>query len=274
MIYQKLHIGDPPYLIGSRANAGYPVHKHPEVELYYCVGGKYDIIINKNKYKVSQGQLAIVASMASHEVLDSFETPESAAVVIEIGHTMLGDYFETLKNQDFSEPIFDLNSEEHSELRSLLEETAKLHGNMTPISKLLMMGNIYKISAHIISDFITENDNSNATKKINSITAIEKALEHIYNCYDQKLTVDEAAEICGYSKSNFCKIFKNITGDTFHNVLNSHRVKVACTLLKNSDFSVEEIATRVGISSAKGFCRIFKEIKGMSPGTYRRKNRQ
>ncbi len=270
MIYQKLHIGDPPYLIGSRANAGYPVHKHPEVELYFCTQGSYDIIINKNKHKVSKGQLAIVGSMFSHEVLDSKDCEESRAVVVEIGPTMLGDYFGALKNEPFIEPIFDLNCEKYDELRKLFEETAKIHADLTPLSKLVLMGNVYKISAYILSDFITENDSSNATKKINSITAIEKALEHIYNNYDQKLTVEEAADVCGYSKSNFCKIFKNITGDTFHNVLNNHRVKVACTLLRSTDFSIEEIATRVGFNGSKSFCRIFKDTKGVSPGTYRK----
>lgn len=270
MIYQKLHIGDPPYLIGYRTIVGYPVHKHPEVELYYCLSGSYDIIINRVRYTVSKGQLAIVGSMFSHEVLDSVEFSDSRAVVVEIGPTMLGDYFDAFKNENFPDPIFDLNTPKYDELRQLFEETAQLHVNTTAISKLIVMGNVYRISAYVLNDFIEENDNSNVTKKINSIAAIEKALDHIYNNYEQKLSVEEAAEICGYSKSNFCKIFKNITGETFHNVLNNHRVKNACTLLKSTDLSIEEIAFRVGFNGSKSFCRIFKEIKGTSPGSYRK----
>jgi quercetin dioxygenase-like cupin family protein len=46
MIYQELHLGDPPYIIGYRENAPCPIHCHPEIELFYCTYGEYRIRID------------------------------------------------------------------------------------------------------------------------------------------------------------------------------------------------------------------------------------
>ena len=90
------------------------------------------------------------------------------------------------------------------------------------------------------------------------VANIKKALEMIYYDHSKPLTVDDAAEATGYGKSNFCKIFKMITGDTFHNVLNSQRVESACGLLSETNMSISEIAATVGFGETKSFCRIFR----------------
>ena len=270
MIYQNLHLGDPPYLLASRSLAAFPAHTHIEIELFYCKKGNYELIIDRKKHTVKAGELAIIGSMISHEVLETSNNSHSACVVLEIGPTMLGEYFTPIENQAFPNPIFDLKQEKYSALYELFNEVASLCNTASDFSSLLIKGNIYKISAHILKEFVTENSGSNVPKRLNFINAVEKSLEFIYNNYERKLTVEEVSENCGYSKSNFCKIFKMITGDTFHNVLNKHRIKMACTLLKNSNYSVEDIANKVGIADSKSFCRIFKNENGITPGRYRK----
>ena len=121
----------------------------------------------------------------------------------------------------------------------------------------------------------TENncEANNNSKEIRLVSNIEKALELIYDEYATNLTVERAAEVCGYGKSNFCKIFRRITGDTFHNVLNRYRITMACNLLDKTNYSVEQIATEVGFSEIKTLCRVFKSFMGMTTGEYRKKNK-
>ena len=79
---------------------------------------------------------------------------------------------------------------------------------------------------------------------------------------------------CNIEKGNFCKTFKQITGDTFHQFLNKYRVKMACVLLELTDYSVETIASEVGFADAKSLCRVFKSIKKMTTGQYRKEKRE
>ena len=82
--------------------------------------------------------------------------------------------------------------------------------------------------------------------------------------------VESVSAVCGYSKSNFCKIFKKITGDTFHNTLNRRRVEVACVLLRQTDDPIEKIAQEAGFADIKSFCRVFKNHTGSNAREYRK----
>jgi AraC-like DNA-binding protein len=81
--------------------------------------------------------------------------------------------------------------------------------------------------------------------------------------------VDDAANATGYGKSNFCKIFKLAYGESFHKILNRHRIENACYFLGETDFSVAEIAEKVGFIDIKTFYRVFKQVTGRTPCEFR-----
>ena len=267
MLYQKMLIGNNPYFVSFNKVSSFTKHRHSEIELSYCAKGAYDIIIDRKLYHLNEGDLAIISSMISHEIPENQDT-DSIALIIEVGPAMLNNYFDLLSSESFPDPIININ--ENKELYLLLNETISMLEENYTFSELIIKGNIYKICAYILKNFVNQNDVSNTSKTLKSISNIEKSLEIIYNNFDTELNIDDISRFCGYSKSNFCKIFKKITGDTFHNVLNNHRVTVSCNLLKETNYSVESIATQVGFADAKSFCRVFKQIKGITPGTYRK----
>ena len=132
---------------------------------------------------------------------------------------------------------------------------------------MLLKGNLYKISAYLLKEFNGENSLS---KDLSTVANIESAMELIENNYSDNITVEDAANLTGYSKSNFCKTFKKITGETFHSVLNKHRIKIAGYLLRETADMIYDIAIKVGFPDSKSFCRVFKNITGQTPGQYRK----
>ncbi len=272
MIFQQLIFGETPYYVGYRKNAPFPVHKHYEIELFFCLEGHYDITINYEKYALNPGYLAIIGSKIPHELPESNLNHDSECLVVEIGPAMLGEHFSLLENEAFPSPVLNLNLPEYKKLYDLLLEINKNRENskLTQFAGLETKGNIYKVCAYMFENLVKSSSASNTTKKVTAIMNIENSLHYIHTNYDKKLSVEDVASMCGYSKSNFCKIFKNITGDTFHNVLNAHRVKIASIFLKTTNQSIEEVSSKVGFTDAKSFCRIFKQIKGITPGTYRK----
>ncbi len=270
MLYQKLLVGEHPYFVRlSRTCRGFEEHRHSEIELYYCIKGSRDIIINKERFHIKEGSLAIIGSMAAHELF-SQESCETISLVVDVGPLLLGRYFEPLAKATFSEPVFCLNSQKHNYLIALLNETAQAAENQSDFSELVIKGNLYKICAYILKEFVSQNTSSNTSKALRSVSNIERALEHLYANYNKELPIEEVAALCGYSKTNFCKIFKNITGTTFHSFLNSYRIKIACDLLRETNLPLDDIATQVGFSDAKTLCRIFKSDTGITPGEFRK----
>ena len=138
--------------------------------------------------------------------------------------------------------------------------------------ELLVIGNIYKIFFYLRKSLSDEGEAETKESDFRKIENIENALDLIYYNYKEAITVEYAASLTGYSKSNFCKIFKKVVGESFHQVLNRQRVNNAAGLLKMSNMSVTEIANEVGFGDAKAFCRVFKSIYGVTPGEYRKSN--
>lgn len=267
MLYQKLLSGEYPYKVRAGSIDGFQKHRHPEIEIAYCLDGSYDIVINNTCYNLKKGDLAIIGSMVAHEYLPN---EKNYMLVIEVGPVFLSGYFNAFVNTVFEQPVITVHPDKEESLYNLLKETNDLVNNPIDFSELTIKGNLYKICASILRAFEKSEDAEQTVSAIKSIVNIDKALELIYKNYKTELTVEYAAEMCGYSKSNFCKIFKKITGDTFHNVLNNYRIKMACQFLKETTDSVESIATEVGFSDAKTLCRVFKVVTGQTTGAYRR----
>lgn len=98
---------------------------------------------------------------------------------------------------------------------------------------------------------------------------IEPALRHIRDRYASRITVEELALMCGMSKHYFCHIFKSVIGQPAMAYLNDYRVKVADTLLGNTEKSISDIAEACGFEGANYFCRRYKNFYGISPGKRR-----
>jgi len=268
LLYQQLLIGEKPYIVSCSNKLGFCEHKHPEIELSYCLKGNFNIIINKELYEVEEGSMAIVSSLTAHEFPENSKK-DCLRLTIIFGPTFLAQHFEGFSKSVLTSPIISLKGQQHRQLREILDETVRLCQNKSDISELLIKGNLYKISAYILKEFTEENSQK---KDLRDIPNIDAALDLIRNKYSVNLTVEEAAELTGYSKSNFCKIFKRITGETFHTTLNRYRVRIAGYLLCETADSIEDIAVKVGFADSKSFCRVFKTITGKTPGTYRKAN--
>ena len=95
------------------------------------------------------------------------------------------------------------------------------------------------------------------------------SVQYIYEHYNMPLTVNTLAKIEAYNVSYYNDWFKQQTGTTPGHYLRRIRVEKAKELLKETSFSVTDIAVTVGYSSNSTFTRAFRSVTGMAPNTYR-----
>lgn len=246
-------------------------HRHGDIELHYCIEGSVTFTVNKKRVTVKEGELLLISPMSAHALISEGCT-EGRSLLVVVGVALLKNFFSPFSK--YKEDMLLLSREDlqaQRKLSEVLEETAVLCEEEAEINALLVRGNIYKICAYLI-DIISSSDKSGDEKnrELRKINGVEKALEMIYRDYSGPLTVEAVATATGYGKSNFCKIFKEVTGDTFHNVLNRKRVQNACDLLRETNMQISEIAAQVGFEETKSFCRVFKATVGSTPGQYRK----
>jgi two-component system response regulator YesN len=71
------------------------------------------------------------------------------------------------------------------------------------------------------------------------------------------------------SEGYFCQIFKEATGKSAMQYLHEIRVEKAEEMLRSTTATVSEIADCCGFTDPNYFSRIFKKIKGVTPGSLR-----
>ncbi|SDX31358.1 helix-turn-helix domain-containing protein [Eubacterium barkeri] len=95
------------------------------------------------------------------------------------------------------------------------------------------------------------------------------SIRYICDHYDLPITVNDLAEIERYNVTYYNDWFKQQTGVSPGIYLRRTRVEKAKDLLRNTRFSVTNIAVMVGYSSNSTFTRAFRSITGMTPKMYR-----
>ncbi|QQZ58673.1 helix-turn-helix domain-containing protein [Paenibacillus sonchi] len=110
-----------------------------------------------------------------------------------------------------------------------------------------------------------------SNKKKDAHTQIIKQIyqytEEMYS--DSELTLYRVAEHVERPEKYISQLFKEVTGVNYSDHLVKVRMDQAAILLKESRYTVDEIAARVGYNSSHSFRRAFKRLTGISPSTYR-----
>ncbi len=106
-------------------------------------------------------------------------------------------------------------------------------------------------------------------------TAIARLLplvEHLEDEQNLAMSLDEAAEICGFSRYYFSRLFKRCFGQNFKEYLLKRRIASAAALLRSSELSLAQIAYRCEFTDSAYFCAKFRQTMGVTPGKFRREH--
>jgi AraC-like DNA-binding protein len=107
---------------------------------------------------------------------------------------------------------------------------------------------------------------SQATLKINKVKHFVK------ENFRRSLRISEVAELIGLSESRFSCFFKQTAGVYFNDYVSLVRVEEATRLLRKTDDTVSGIAYSCGFNNPQNFGRVFKRLKGASPGKTRKES--
>lgn len=102
---------------------------------------------------------------------------------------------------------------------------------------------------------------------------IHEALNFMEHNFQNDISVEDVAAVCGLNRSYFGKIFKQAVGKSPQEFLLSYRMAKAAELLKLTQLSIGDISQAVGYDNQLHFSRAFKNIYGISPREWRNRNR-
>lgn len=102
---------------------------------------------------------------------------------------------------------------------------------------------------------------------------VRACINYINEHLREKINLDDVAQVLEVNKSYLSSVFNREMGFSVVDYIHEKRTTNAEYLLKNTDFSIAEIADYVGYFDTSYFIRIFRTIKQITPLKYREQNK-
>ncbi|QQT25192.1 GlxA family transcriptional regulator [Sphingobacterium spiritivorum] len=102
-------------------------------------------------------------------------------------------------------------------------------------------------------------------------TDIQKVQDYVEKHYEDKITIDDLANLSSMGRRTFERRFKEATNNTPVEYIQRVRIEAAKKFFEASRKNVSEVMYDVGYSDTKAFRDIFKKITGLTPIEYRNK---
>lgn len=103
-----------------------------------------------------------------------------------------------------------------------------------------------------------------------SATAVKAAITYMEAHFAERLTLEQLAEVCSFSRSEFCRIFHRYTGRTPFEYLQHLRVRRSLRLLADRSLSVTRVAELTGFAGGSYYAEVFRRYMNQSPLQYRK----
>ena len=239
------------YIYHKKRDYGFRLSK-AEREYYtvaFVLAGCVEYSFSKEKCIVKAGDILFLDKSVSYVAQVVSKEPWEHIVI-----AFKGDNMETLPVQTVHKT---LHSNRFKELFWEAQDTWSACGAAYKIrTKAVITRILYELSLESISRFQGNN------------TMLKKATDHIEKNYAQKVTIEELAELSGYSASHFTREFRNAYGVSPIQYLNHIRITHAKNLIKAGQHTITQIARECGFSNVYYFSSYFKKVTGVSPKDY------
>lgn len=250
---KNTHIGKDKHLsVKKRYSQTFPLHAHDYFEVEIILSGKGVQYVNGNKQELKRGSICILSPSDFHEVVA--ESDKSLmAWNISFDETVLSQgRLEAifLKGSGYTRVLDEATLKKVDTAADLLMKESKCDGCIRPLTEYLLT---------LLMDKEDVSDN---------LAPMRKAILFIETHFRENPSLADAAKQACLSPVYFGNLFKQITGKTYLDYLNSRKVNCAAMLLE-SGFSVAEACFSSGFGSLSGFLHTFKQKMGMSPESYK-----
>jgi AraC-like DNA-binding protein len=255
----------------------YPLHWHNEVELILPLSGSFTIKFHNDKTAVvncAPGDLILIAPGTLHEYLGVAPVGEKLILLFDIASysqvsslipllKTLPSYVHVKKSQF---PV------ETARLQDYFWEIERLYGASDEFLQISVYSLVTLILAQIGSMRLADNTDISEKKDLQpkNIDKLVKVTNYIDAHRGEDMSVDQLADMAGFSKFHFERLFKSCMGISCYQYITKRRILLAQELLSDTSLTVMDVALQSGFFSLSTFNRVFKDTNGCSPTEYRK----
>lgn len=244
------------------------LHIHDFFEIGYCYEGSGIFVVENKIFPFKAGDISIINSTEMHLAKSSKGTTSlwrflSLKPEVLIQGSDLPNFFcgSNLCGPHFKNVI---SGHEHPTIEKLFLNLLQEIDDQKEFYQMAIKGILIPLFAELQrfnSSLKSEDKEIDQT----SFKQVMPALDFLAGHFDSSFEVDELAKICHLSSSHFRRLFKKATNLSPQEYLIQLRVKMAASMLKNTNHKVTTICQDVGFASISSLNRNFKRIMKMTP---------
>lgn len=255
--------------------SSFPLHWHDDFELIYCAEGQVQVTLWGQAHTLWAGDLIVVLPHAVHSIEQS--GGESGEYFNIMFHPSLFQgseddlcyskyvlpFLNGQRSMDCFHPACSpFNQAVAPCVLSLLAHREDAYST----HELLIKSNLFLLLHHMNGHSAASADGGALQL---SYSRLKKALYYVQKFYDHDISIQQAADQCGFSKSHFMKLFKEFTGMSFTAYLVDYRLDLAAKQLSETNLRVIDIAENCGFHNHSYFTRAFRKKYRKTPLSYR-----
>lgn len=258
---------------------GFPMHWHEEFEIGLVTSGDGTYRIDGTDYNISAKDIIVISPKTLHSGGTGNQTMSTDSFVFHTGFlcSIIPDsttinYFNPITDgKIIFKPVISPGEPGHAELLDCFLKLKHCHGERAPyyefeLKELLLHFFYLLFKYHCIAgqkkpSVIHENEEK--TRLI---------LAYISDHFDEEITIEQLADMSGFSACHFMNTFKKYVGISCNRYINHLRLDTAAKRLTETNDSIMNIATSVGYNNVSYFNRAFKAYFGTTPKAYRASN--
>lgn len=255
----------------------YPNHWHTAVEIVMPLEGDYTMECNDIPFNLRVDDIIIICPGVLHHLY----AHKGRRIIFQVDLSMIQSFDEYNSIFSIMQPAIMITPEEasaiHAECVRLMKEIYDEYFGNVPLKNISIMQKFLQILVMAGRLYTTSPNRFAGIKPTKQQEYTEKFLS-ICNFLNQHctedLTLEEVADMAGFSKYHFTRLFKEFAGMPFYKYLNTRRIAYSEKLLLDPDINVTEVAIRSGFNSISAFMRMFKIVRNCTPTQFRNLNQK
>lgn len=266
------HRDNLPIKIFTQTVDDFPFHWHDDTEILFVLKGKIDITIDNETTTLDEGKIFIINSGEFHFIHSI--VPRSQLLLLQFDMEYFRKY--NLQPEDL---IFNITytKEEGSKrsaynsLRFLLASIMKTVINKEEPQSLIIEKYLLDLIITLINNFKAIPSSLTLGNREERLTEIVKYVSEHY--MDQNLSIEQIADNFHLNYQYISRYVKEKLGTSLKKFIDNTRLNRSLMALKTTNDRVVDIALRNGFPDAKAYYRVFKDIMGETPASYREKHK-
>lgn len=253
------------------------LHCHDFPQVWYCFEGNFSVLTDDRRYEVQKGSLLVVPLGIMHRIVipdgvapqvfrvninyNIFREKAPVIYINTIIHLFMGAFGSEIRmNARELITLQEETAKEAFQLLTKLDASNQAESQLSVEEKLIVLERIFSLPDFAVSEQTGKHAISLWQTKINPIIL---GIVYVNDNFNEKILIKDMQRITFLGHSTFYETFRRFMNSSFLKYLQIIRLKNAHLMMRETDFSIAQVASMCGFNSHSHMERTYKKYSGV-----------